>query len=412
MEVTQISTRTSACPSDWPESAFGLLYAAPSRNGVYKAPGYHGRGVRIVNMGEMFGNDFISDQDMTLVELTSTELDTSALQDGDLLFGRRSVMESGAGKCSLVVSPTSPLTFESSIIRARLKSGSAVPLFFYYFFKSPEGRRRIRNIVSGTNVKGIRGSELRGILVPVPSLHEQRAIATALSDVDALITSLDRLISKKRDLKQAAMQQLLTGKTRLPGFEVKPGYKQTDVGVIPEDWDLEFIENLAYITTGGKNTQDRVDDGPYPFFVRSQTVERISSYSYDGEAVLTAGDGAGTGKVFHYINGRFDVHQRVYRLSDFNERICGYFFFLYFSSHFYGRIMQMTAKSSVDSVRRNMIARMVIPLPASRAEQTAIASVLSDMDAELAALEQRREKTKLLKQGMMQELLTGRIRLI
>ena len=146
--------------------------------------------------------------------------------------------------------------------------------------------------------------------------------------------------------------------------------------------------------------------------MRSQNIERINSHSFDGEAVLTAGDGVGTGRVFHYINGKCDVHQRVYRISDFSDRTNGYFFYLYFSTHFYNRIMQMTAKSSVDSVRRDMIARMIIPLPPTKAEQTAIASVLTEMGGELAVLEQRREKTRALKQAMMQELLTGRTRLV
>ncbi|HSV98133.1 MAG TPA: restriction endonuclease subunit S [Spirochaetota bacterium] len=189
-------------------------------------------------------------------------------------------------------------------------------------------------------------------------------------------------------------------------MEVKPGYKQTEVDVIPEDWNLEYVENLAYITTGGKNTQDRVEDGLYPFFVRSQNIERINSYSFDGEAVLTAGDGVGTGKVFHYINGKFDVHQRVYRISDFKEGINGFFFYLYFSSHFYNRIMQMTAKSSVDSVRRDMIARMQIPLPPTLAEQEAIAGALSDADALIESLEQIIAKKRLVKQGAMQRLLS------
>ncbi|MBK8196496.1 MAG: hypothetical protein IPK76_26100 [Lewinellaceae bacterium] len=85
--------------------------------------------------------------------------------------------------------------------------------------------------------------------------------------------------------------------------------------MMPHDWS-KMHKNVASITTGDKNTQDRVADGVYPFFVRSQTVERINSYSFDGEAVLTAGDGVGTGKVFHYINGKFDFHQRVYKISD------------------------------------------------------------------------------------------------
>jgi type I restriction enzyme, S subunit len=194
-------------------------------------------------------------------------------------------------------------------------------------------------------------------------------------------------------------------------MEVKPGYKRTAIGVIPAEWDLDIIENVAHITTGSRNTQDRVEDGQYPFFVRSQTVERINTYSYDGEAVLTAGDGVGTGKVFHYINGKFDAHQRVYRISDFSDRINGYFFYLYFSSSFYARIMQMTAKSSVDSVRREMIARMLVPLP-PRAEQDAIAEALSDADGHIKSLEQLLAKRRQINQGVMQELLAGRIRLI
>jgi type I restriction enzyme, S subunit len=194
-------------------------------------------------------------------------------------------------------------------------------------------------------------------------------------------------------------------------MEVKPGYKQTEVGVIPDDWEVAFVEDIAHITTGAKNTQDRVEDGDYPFFVRSQTIERINSYSFDGEAVLTAGDGVGTGKVFHYINGKFDVHQRVYRMSGFGERASGYFFFLYFSNHFYARIMQMTAKSSVDSVRREMIARMKIPLPPTKAEQEAIAGALSDADALIESLELLVAKKRQIKHGAMQQLLTGQKRL-
>jgi len=218
MDLSPSRSQSTERSNDWSQVVFGLLYAVPSRNGVYKAPSFHGKGCRLVNMGEMFGYDFISDQEMNRVALTAAELAISTLQDGDLLFGRRSVVEAGAGKCSLVVSPTSPLAFESSIIRVRLKADIAIPFFFYYFFNSPEGRQSIRNIVSGTNVKGIRGSELRCILVPLPSPPEQRAIAAALSDVDALIDSIDRLIAKKHELKQAAMQQLLTGEVRLPGF--------------------------------------------------------------------------------------------------------------------------------------------------------------------------------------------------
>lgn len=187
--------------------------------------------------------------------------------------------------------------------------------------------------------------------------------------------------------------------------------QQSGVGQIPADWSVTLIGEIAEVTTGSKNTQDKVPDGEFPFFVRSQTVERINSYSFDGEAVLTAGDGVGTGKVFHYINGKFDVHQRVYRISNFQAAIDGYFFYLYFSSHFYDRIMSMTAKSSVDSVRMEMITKMAIPLPPSITEQRAIATALSDVDALIAGLERLIAKKRDIKQAAMQQLLTGQTRL-
>lgn len=187
-------------------------------------------------------------------------------------------------------------------------------------------------------------------------------------------------------------------------------YKQTEIGVIPDDWEIDTIDNLASVTTGDKNTQDRIADGEYPFFVRSPNIERINSYAFDGEAVLTAGDGVGTGKIFHYINGKFDFHQRVYKISDFCERLNGYFFYLYFSNNFYNRIMQMTAKSSVDSVRREMITEMKIPLPLPK-EQSTISAVLIEADCLIKALEKLLTKKRAIKQGAMQELLTGKRRL-
>jgi type I restriction enzyme S subunit len=191
---------------------------------------------------------------------------------------------------------------------------------------------------------------------------------------------------------------------------IPKGYKQTEVGIIPEDWEIDSIGNLVSITTGNKNTQDRVNDGLYPFFVRSQTVERINSFSFDGEGVLTAGDGVGTGKIFHYMNGKFDFHQRVYLMYNFGEKLFGYYFYIYFSNNFYDRIMSMTAKSSVDSVRREMISEMKVSLPPYD-EQTAIANALSDVDALLTELEKLIAKKQAIKTATMQQLLTGKTRL-
>ncbi|AUJ63881.1 hypothetical protein B9057_05955 [Aestuarium zhoushanense] len=180
---------------------------------------------------------------------------------------------------------------------------------------------------------------------------------------------------------------------------------------LPEGWIELPIEKLARITTGSRDTKDREANGEYPFFVRSQTIERINSVGFDGEGVLTAGDGVGTGKIFHYINGKCDFHQRVYLMHAFSPEITGRYFYYYFSSFFYDRIMSMTAKSSVDSVRREMIADMMVRLPMDSKEQDRIVEALSDADALIEGLERLIAKKRLIKQGAMQDLLTAKRRL-
>jgi type I restriction enzyme S subunit len=178
----------------------------------------------------------------------------------------------------------------------------------------------------------------------------------------------------------------------------------------PPEWPLQPVHSFASIGTGSKNSQDNSASGKYPFFVRSQNIERIDSWSFDGEAVLTAGDGVGTGKVFHYVNGKFDYHQRVYRISDFLGGVSGKYFFYQFSRNFLARIELLTAKSSVDSVRMETIAGMEIPIP-PRSEQDRIVVAIDDVSELVQSLKLLIRKKQSIKQGMMQELLSGRTRL-
>lgn len=186
--------------------------------------------------------------------------------------------------------------------------------------------------------------------------------------------------------------------------------KQTEIGLIPDDWEVKEIKDFADVTTGDKNTQDAEENGKYPFYVRSPIVERINKFSYDTEGVITAGDGVGTGKVFHYAKGKFGLHQRAYLIYNFKNTDPKYFYYN-FSKNFYERVHSMTAKSSVDSVRREMITKMQIPIPPTLAEQQRIAKALSDVDALISTTEKLIQKKKNIKQGTMQNLLTGKKRL-
>lgn len=178
----------------------------------------------------------------------------------------------------------------------------------------------------------------------------------------------------------------------------------------PKNWKVKKISALATIKTGSRDTQDNKPNGRYPFFVRSQTVEHIDLYDFDCEAVLTAGDGVGTGKVFHYIDGKFAAHQRVYVMSNFSD-VLGKYFYYYFSKNFISEVEKYTAKSSVDSVRRAMIADMEFPFPADALEQEYIVKVLESFDAYIDDLAELIEKKKNIRDGALEDLVTGKTRL-
>ena len=228
----------------WPEVDFESLFATPSRNGVYKSKDHHGSGVPIVNMGELFAFNRIGNQPMSLIRMSDAEMDKSGLMDGDLLFGRRSLVEEGAGKCSMVYKPAGPLTFESSIIRVRLNRAIADPEFFFNYFRSPIGRSRIRAIVGGAAVKGIRGSDLKLIKVHVPPIDEQIAIRQVVALYDDLITTNQRRIALLEDAARRLYREWFVH-LRFPGHEsvpVKDG--------VPEGWAKLPLGDVAEITMG------------------------------------------------------------------------------------------------------------------------------------------------------------------
>ena len=177
----------------------------------------------------------------------------------------------------------------------------------------------------------------------------------------------------------------------------------------PSDWKEDKVSNVVDISTGCRDTQDNKVTGRYPFFVRSPIVERIDVADYDCEAVLTAGDGVGTGKVFHYYNGKFAAHQRVYVMNNFRD-VDGKYFYYFFSKNFIKEVEKYTAKSSVDSVRRAMIADMEFTHP-QLPEQQDIVRALTAFDSYIADLAELIEKKRGIRDGALEDLMCQRTRL-
>ena len=278
------------------------------------------------------------------------------------------------------------------------KSKQFISYYLHCFFQSDFYQMEIRNksLLNAVPCK-INMDALRKTSALLPSIKEQQKIAKCFFYLDDVITAQTKKLESLKTHKKGLMQQLFPG-----GKKTVPKLRFTEFRN-SEKWKSLFIKDIAVVTTGDKDTQDKVDNGKYPFFVRSQTVERINSYSYDGEAILTSGDGVGVGKNFHYIIGKFDFHQRVYCIYNFSEFVEGSFVFLYFSEFFHKRVTQLSAKNSVDSVRMTMITEMPIKIP-NIAEQRKIAACLSSFEELISAQAKKLEALKLHKKGLMQQL--------
>ena len=388
-------TEFGLIPDDWVLCTFKdvlttFLSGATPYRGI---PEYYNGNIRWISSGELNYNviyDTIEHISANAVRNTNLHI----LNPSTFLMAITGLEAEGTrGKCAFVGAPA---TTNQSCLAINGTDRMCVEYLFWFY--RMWGDYLAFKYCQGTKQQSYTAEIVKKLPIYCPiTIKEQNKIAEALSDVDALITALDKKIAKKRLIKQGAMQQLLTGKKRLPNFS--------------EKWVSKKLGEISRIKTGKRNGDEQVKNGKYPFFVRSNVVARIDSYSFDGEAILVPGEG-GIGAIFHYVNGKFDYHQRVYKISDFADAIYGKYVYYYMQRYFGEYALSLSVKATVDSLRLPTFEEFSIALPNNIEEQQAIATILSDMDKEIADLEARRNKYKLIKSGMMQKLLTGQIRLV
>lgn len=259
-----------------------------------------------------------------------------------------------------------------------------------------------------------RYDEMKTIKICMPPVIEQQAIVsyldTATAKIDEAIAQQQKMIDLLNERKQIIINNAVT-----KGLNPDAPMKDSGVdwiGKIPEYWMTRRMRYLCKIKTGDKDTINRVDEGKYPFYVRSPKVERINSYTFDGEAVLMAGDGVGAGKVFHYVNGKFGCHQRVYIFHDI-KNINGEYLYFYMKSLFKHTIEQLSAKSTVDSVRLNMIQDFIVAIPTNE-EQTSILSYLhkqiEKFDVAIANATKQISLLQERKQIIINDVVTGKVK--
>ena len=392
MDMAKPKIRFNGYTEDWEQRKLEELGSL--KNGMNFSKEAMGIGFPFVNLQNIFGNNVIDVTNLGKAMASDSQLKDYNLLNGDVLFVRSSVKLEGVGEAALVPQNLENTTYSGFIIRFRDEYGLDNN-FKRFLFGIEFVRNQIMAQATNSANKNISQTVLENLCLKIPKKSEQEKIGLYFSNLDHLITLHQRKCEQTKTLKKYMLQKMFpqdgekVPQIRFEGFT--------------EDWEQRKVSELCSISTGKSNTQDKVEDGEYPFYVRSPIIERSTKYLYDEEAVITVGDGVGTGKVFHYVNGKYDLHQRCYRMYGFSDELNAHYFYHTFSKLFYKRVMAMTAKTSVDSVRLEMISDMKIPV-SNVEEQRKIGNLIDGID-QLITLHQRKcDDLKEVKKIMLQNM--------
>lgn len=395
-------------PLDWEAGSLGLFWGVTDCKHVTAK--FVLNGIPLASIREVQSR-FV---DLTNAKQTTEQYYSQLIEGGrrplpgDLIMSRNATV----GEVAQVTESHPRFAMGQDVCLLRKKAPAHSTDYLQAVFQSPIISSQLANLMVGSTFKRVNVEQIRNFSVPMPPPLEQQAIAVALSDVDKLISGLDQLIAKKRDIKQAAMQQLLTSQTRLPGFG--------------EEWETTTLESVVEKIIGG-GTPSRSNKSYWGGEIPWVTVKDFATFNpnFAQESITKIGLQSsashlikkGTlitstrmalGKAVIY-DVDVSINQDLKAIFPKSNLLTAY---LYYWFQYHEEIIDgLGSGSTVKGISLSDLKNIVFERP-TLPEQTAIATILSDMDADLAALEERRDKTRSLKQGMMQELLTGRIRLI
>lgn len=415
-------TEAGVIPEDWSPERLGNLFTF--RNGLNKAKRFFGVGTPIVNYMDVLTHPGLRSAHVEgRVSVTAQEINSFEVRRGDVFFTRTSETLDEIGMASVMLEDLPNTVFSGFLLRARPIDTRLDNGYKQFSFSTHAVRQQVVSLGTYTTRALTNGHSLSAVYIPLPSLIEQRAIAEALSDVDKLLGSLEALINKKQDIKQATMQQLLTGQTRLPGC--RDEWRTTRLGDyvtflrngVNSRAELLMEGRVKYIHYGDihacKNVYLSTTSLPCLPDAKAASLDHLQ----DGDLIFAdaSEDVAGVSKSVELREvGSIKVVSGLHTIAArFNKEVLanGFKGFLQYCPPFATYLRRHAAGTKVYATNRAHIASIEMPLPPLR-EQSLIATVLSDMDAEIAVLQARHDKTRDLKQAMMQELLTGKTRLV
>lgn len=416
LTVEQVSKqiKIGRIPEDWAVVRIGDHF--DFKNGLNKAKNFFGYGTPIINYMDVYSHPGIKLIDIKgKVSVSSDERLAYEAKQGDVFFTRTSETVDEIGLSAVVVEKVNNTVFSGFLLRARPKTDFFDLQFKKYCFRSSVVRKQIMSMSCETTRALTNGRSLSQVILPVPkNKKEQSAIAETLSDIDELIISLDNLVEKKKLIKQAAMQTLLTGKKRLPKF----------IG----EWVIKKLSEIADIYNGGtpNTTVKEYWNGSIFWCIPTDVTQTNGKYLFETERKITQ-LGLSNSSVKLLPIGTLLLCSRatigelkiskieVTTNQGFKALVCfgqvDNEFVYYKLLTIKNKLLEKSIGSTFLEISKKDTENIEILIPPTKEEQAAIAKVLSDMDLEIEALEQQRDKYKLLKAGLMQQLLTGRIRL-
>jgi type I restriction enzyme S subunit len=389
-------TDVGLIPEDWEVVKLISLSDGGMQNGLFYEVSRKGHGIKLVNVGDLYGTSPIDNSKLELFDANSNEIARFSIKDGDLFFTRSSVVPSGIAYCRWYKNDKAEaVVFDSHVVRLKTDIQKANPMFLFSQCVSYSSRRYFISNAKTATMTTIDQSMLGECPIVFPTLPEQEAIAEALSDADGLISSLEKLVAKKKAIKQGAMQQLLTGKKRLDGFSGERvvyelcellEYEQPTKYIVKS---TEYSEKGIPVLTAGKS------------FLLGYTNE--TEGIYNNYPVIIFDDFTTANK---YVDFKFKVKSSAMKMLTLKNPSM--------NLKLIYELIQLIKFNLIDHQRYwiSEYSKLAIKLPSTLTEQTAIANIFSDMDSEIEALEKKFDKYKQIKQGMLQELLTGRIRLV
>lgn len=386
-------SETGVIPDDWELRGVGTMGQVVTGKALaVNGPGRQRPYLRTKNVFD----GRIDTTDVLTMPMTDSQFAHFMLLPGDVLLNEGQSLEL-VGRCAMYQSEyREPCAMQNQLLRFRARTGVSAAFASHLFRYCQQTGIFARVALQTTSIAHLGSKRFETLLLPWPPTEvEQLEIAAALSDADRLLDGLDRLIAKKRDLKQAAKQQLITGRSRLPGFHGK--------------WEMKAVQEIATVSKGTQLGNSDIDrGGDFPHYNGGIAPSSYTSkFNMDGNTIAISEGGNSCGYV-QFIQQPFWCGGHCYSVVP--KGVDKHYLFHALKGK-QAAIMALRVGSGLPNVQKNSLLHFELEVPVDPDEQTAIATVFSEMDAEIAALEIRRDKTKLLKQAMMQELLTGKIRL-